>query len=396
MEANHGEVTCIGANWMHDVSKQPEASQSHDAFMETTQRRFWSWLILCDDNTVISLHEDTGSLNNVDDLKSIRGNTLSVLRQISRQGYGIIDPLSVQSIRPALDLERPAENGHEGASNLFYYLFDDWRAVYVTAALFKKSLHELTQEVSILEDMVRSSIATRKSNESPDTRIIPRLHFLSKSIRQMHHLYKGYHSIILRLLEPPKGNVMTDVPANGSILSQTYRSGAILTPSASQRFERLGDRLQLMILSQTEELLAEKDGLSTTLMTSQYFNITSQKDSEATARLNRSAALLAKLSVLFLPVSLMTSYFSTQLSGIEGKYTFTDYWIGFAVVVSASFVCLFFFSRMLMWVTEILDSWFKELGKVLRHWIVSCLRGVEGRKNRGKNGSEAKKESEDE
>jgi hypothetical protein len=94
-------------------------------------------------DTVISLHEDTGSLNSMDDLKSIRGNTLSVLRQISQQGYGIIDPLSMQSIRPALDLERPAENGHEGASNLFYYLFDDWRAVYVTAALFKKSLHEL-------------------------------------------------------------------------------------------------------------------------------------------------------------------------------------------------------------------------------------------------------------
>jgi hypothetical protein len=58
---------------------------------------------------------------------------------------------------------------------------------------------------------------------------------------------------------------MTDVPANGSFLSQTYRSGAKLSASASQRFERLGDRLQLMILSQTEELLAEKDGLSTTV-----------------------------------------------------------------------------------------------------------------------------------
>ncbi|KAM3073070.1 hypothetical protein ACMFMG_008788 [Clarireedia jacksonii] len=90
--------------------------------------------------TVISLHEDTGSLKNPDDLKYIRGNTLSVLRQISQQGYSIIDALSMQSIRPALDLERPLENGREGASNLFYYLFDDWRAVYVTAALFKKEL----------------------------------------------------------------------------------------------------------------------------------------------------------------------------------------------------------------------------------------------------------------
>ncbi|KAM3071193.1 hypothetical protein ACMFMF_007668 [Clarireedia jacksonii] len=373
--------TCIGANWMHEVPKQVEVSQSHDPFTETSQRRLWSWLILCDDSTVISLHEDTGSLKNPDDLKYIRGNTLSVLRQISQQGYSIIDALSMQSIRPALDLERPLENGREGASNLFYYLFDDWRAVYVTAALFKKSLHEL--EVSILEDMMK------KSNESPDTRIIPRLHFLSKSIRQMHHLYRGYHSIITRLLEPPKRNIMSDAPANGSLMSQTHRSGVTLTASASQRFERLGDRLQLMILSQTEELLAEKDGLSST-----YFNITSQKDSEATARLNRSAALLAKLSVLFLPVSLMTSYFSTQLSGIDNKYTFTDYWVGFAVVVSASFVCLFFFSKMLMWVSETLDSWGKEIGKVLRHWTVGCLRRMERRKRGAKKENEAELEDE--
>jgi hypothetical protein len=85
----------------------------------------------------------------------------------------------------------------------------------------------------------------------------------------MHHLYKGYHSIIIRLLEPPKGNAMTDVPATGSIMSQNYRSGVKLTASASQRFERLGDRLELMILSQTEELLAEKDGLSTTVSCAQ-------------------------------------------------------------------------------------------------------------------------------
>lgn len=76
----------------------------------------------------------------------------------------------------------------------------------------------------------------------------------------------------------------------------------------------------------------------------------------------------------------MTSYFSTELSDIEGKYSLYDYWVGFAVVVSASFVCLFFFSKLLMWVTETLDIWTKILGKKSRHIFVSFLRGFERKK----------------
>ena len=95
----------------------------------------------------------------------------------------------------------------------------------------------------------------------------------------------------------------------------------------------------------------------------QYFNINTQKDSEATARLTRSATLLAKLSVLFLPVSLMTSYFSTQISDIQGVYTIKEYWIVFAVMMSISFMGLFFFSRLLMWITETLDEWVKEFNR---------------------------------
>jgi hypothetical protein len=65
--------------------------------------------------------------------------------------------------------------------------------------------------------------------------------------------------------------------------------------------------------------------------------------------------LLAKLSVLFLPVSLMTSYFSVQINDLAGVYTAKDYWYAFAVLMSISFLFLFFFSRLLMWVTETLD-----------------------------------------
>jgi Mg2+ and Co2+ transporter CorA len=95
----------------------------------------------------------------------------------------------------------------------------------------------------------------------------------------------------------------------------------------------------------------------------QYFNINAQKDSEAAARLTRNATLLARLSVVFLPVSLMTSYFSVQISDLQGVYTAKDYWYSFAGLMSGSFLALFFFGRLLIWITETLDLWAKHVSQ---------------------------------
>ena len=68
----------------------------------------------------------------------------------------------------------------------------------------------------------------------------------------------------------------------------------------------------------------------------------------ATAKLTSNATLLSKLGVLFLPVSLMTSYFSVQIKELDGVYTVKTYWVTFAVVMVLSFVALFMFSRVLV------------------------------------------------
>jgi hypothetical protein len=73
----------------------------------------------------------------------MRGNTLSVLNQLSTLGHLSSDPISMQSVRQAL--EQDANPGIEGASNLFYYLFDDWRAVYSTIAAFRSRLESLVR-----------------------------------------------------------------------------------------------------------------------------------------------------------------------------------------------------------------------------------------------------------
>ncbi|PVH87189.1 hypothetical protein DL98DRAFT_510047 [Cadophora sp. DSE1049] len=342
------QFLCVGANWIHEL-KPLFNENDPEKVSEGRQKRLYSWLFICDDHTVISLHEHPGQVEDKEDLGAIRANTLSVLSQLSK--LGTADPISMQTVRQALKLDpAQAHPGLEGASLLFYYLFDDWRAVYSTVATYHKRLDEL-------QDAILGEV-NRKANSSPNLQIIPRLHLLGRQIRQNQHLYEGYKNLIKRILEPKTtmahGTSPSRTPTGFSTAPGSR--GVSLALSATQRFERLSDRLELLILSETKEFLAEKDALVST-----YFNINAQKDTEATARLTRSATLLAKLSVLFLPVSLMTSYFSVQIKDLEGVYTTQDYWYSFAVLMSISFLFLFFFSRLLMYVTETLDAWVKKV-----------------------------------
>lgn len=74
----------------------------------------------------------------------MRGNTLSVLSQLSNVGHKQADPISMQTVRQVLESdEGQVDPGIEGASNLFYYLFDDWRAVYTTVSSFHNRLDNL-------------------------------------------------------------------------------------------------------------------------------------------------------------------------------------------------------------------------------------------------------------
>ncbi|KAK2626878.1 hypothetical protein QTJ16_004053 [Diplocarpon rosae] len=356
----------ISFNVIHQL--KPKAGDiNEDRLKQGRQKRLYSWLILCDDQTVISLHEHPGQVDDREDFAAMRSNTLSVLSQLSK--LGTADAISMKTVRQALKQDGASENaGVEGASLLFHYLFDDWRGVYSTVATYRKRLDEL--QASILDEV------TRKNNSSLNVEIIPRLHILGRQIRQSQHLYEGYQNLIKRILEPKASPIhltaFSRCSSGLSAMPGSRGNGVTLAPSAVQRFERLGDRLELLILSETKEILAEKEALVST-----YFNINAQKDSEATARLTRSATLLAKLSVLFLPVSLMTSYFSVQIQDLQGVYTVQDYWYSFAVIMSLSFLSLFFFSRLLMYVTETLEVWVKKLYRAALHLVTRTLRRSE-------------------
>ena len=49
-------------------------------------------------------------------------------------------------------------------------------------------------------------------------------------------------------------------------------------------------------------------------------------------KLTRVTVLLAKVTILFLPVSLVTAYFSMQFDQINELYSIKTYWLAFLVV----------------------------------------------------------------
>lgn len=47
--------------------------------------------------------------------------------------------------------------------------------------------------------------------------------------------------------------------------------------------------------------------------------------------------------MLFMPVSLMTAYFSTQIEDLQGIYTSRTYWVSFGVILFLTIVALVIF-----------------------------------------------------
>lgn len=343
---------CFGANWLHVRPTEKDVPE-----VRIVPPKHWSWYALCSNNTgpdtVISFHEapnyETPPKGVQDperwkqmEMKNIRSNTVAVMEQLSSIGISKYKEniLLLKSIREHLGgsansggrsaTSVTAERLKEvGASNLFYYLFEDYSAAVSVLNGSKSILGDLSARV------LRSANKHPKINTSD---IIPRLHELGKDLRQLQHLFSGYKTLFLNILTPPDHDAAETRVVRVDV-------------QARERFKRLIDRLQLLMLNTITEHLDEKSELSNT-----YFNLTAQKDSEATARLTRSATLLAKLSVFFLPISFITSYFSVQIPGLLDGYTVNTYWGTFGVVATISFASLFFFSKLLMFISDKLDA----------------------------------------
>ncbi|KAI2635024.1 hypothetical protein GGS21DRAFT_490233 [Xylaria nigripes] len=372
------KALCIGAHWLH---KRPIGTHEHSS-KSMMPPKHWQWLTLCDDHTVLSIHEppmfepvperEDPDKWRAQELKNMRANIVDVLLQLSQKGFDMYKkkPLSLNSVRRPLSIwharhvqsHKELETGtspkskvgsvslaDEGTSNLFYYLFED----YAAAEPLKTAEHKLEQMTNKVLDSARPTIRRRSID------IIPTLHHLSKDLRELKHLFENYNNLISKIMVI--GRCDPRAPKGRAGIGRKV----MLSDTALSRFERLGDRLQYLVVNSIQGYLEEISALSST-----YFNLTQQKDSEATARLTRSATLLAKLSVFFLPISFLTSYFSVQVEDLYKYWHGRDYWYSFAVIASVSFISLFFFSRLLMFFSDTLDEWaiqitewFRKLGR---------------------------------
>ena len=64
------------------------------------------------------------------------------------------------------------------------------------------------------------------------------------------------------------------------------------------------------------------------------------RQSNAVEKLTRITILLAKVTIMFMPVSVMTGYFSTQIKDLQDIYTAKTYWVCFAITIFISFLFL--------------------------------------------------------
>ncbi|KAK2045862.1 ADP-ribosylation factor [Colletotrichum somersetense] len=288
----------------------------------------WSWITLCSDSIVVSFHETPQTEQPERDdwareeLQSMRSNTLSVLFQLSKHGTTDFSDrlISFKRVRQAMtEMDSESDMACEGSSNLFYYLFEDYSSAMPVLKASKLRLEQLRSGFWELG----------KRRERPRC-----FAMLSEGKNADFDFYR------------------TDEAKPRRTMSSRLQGEVNISLSARSRFERLGDRLQLLMLNTIQGCLEEQKALSDT-----YFSLTAQKDSQATARLSRSATLLAKLSVFFLPITFMTSYFSLEIPDLVEHYTPETYWICFAVIASLSFISLFFFSRMLEVVSDTLEGW---------------------------------------
>ncbi|PWY89725.1 hypothetical protein BO70DRAFT_384793 [Aspergillus heteromorphus CBS 117.55] len=351
--------TCVGYNSLYVI---PHLDMSNGKELPEG-RRLWAWLILCDDGTVICMQENPFpglSGPSEKELKGVLGvvrrNMQLIFAGVSKQHFASSESDSLVTIRVRPFYEGGPEQvsikQDDGPSLLFYYIFDDWVSSY---ALVAKREHKY----GVSLDQLRQNMLSR-----PVVDLVNELHWLGRRLAVLRRVYQSYELIMTRILQrqrflrdearssrPPLaiGQSFGDHDVADGRYSTTQSSfylpvvpdatvGVQLSSAAVARFERLLDRIKLYCLSEIDACLTEKENL-----TFLNFNLIALKDSQAVEKLTRITILLAKVTILFLPVSLMTGYFSTELQNVKGEYTINQYWISFGVIMFLSAISLFVF-----------------------------------------------------
>lgn len=339
---------CLGFNALHCArTSPPDQAEEHDTRKEIPHvKRVWNWLVLCEDKTVISIAEDPFPFSNgnlrayeLKMLVAVRRNLVNVFKQLSKaqcsSRESSVNTLPIRK-RVGDTEEETAHRPTDSPGLLFYYLFEDW---YTTYSLVTRREHQYAAKL----DKLRKDMLIKAELGHVD-----RLHEIGRQLAVLKRVYTGYELIIDRVLKKQEATLASlknsyVVSGPDSLASSIPQIavvesllGVSLSSAARVRFERLKDRIRLYALSEIQECLDQKNSL-----VMMNFNLIAIKESFSVERLTRITLLLAKVTMLFMPVSLMTAFFSTQIVNV--KFTLRDYWISFSVILGSSFLALAIF-----------------------------------------------------
>lgn len=352
---------------------------------------------------MISIHEPLGNATNPEDILTIRRNMLNVFRALSLSPGAKASAAreSDASLGSGMDdlpfrrLQAQNENVHGGPSLLFYYLFDDWHSIYsfvlgrgapystqmrhLRNEMHKdpqlshlSKLHRLSRQLAMLKRMYETrkvivdNILTRQENGPRHRR---------RSRRQRHATATATTTTTTTTATATPTATATTTPtasptgspaatplqhpehfpadpaaatkshpADAADPAVTYAAtmgdstvlGVPLDPLSVAKFERMRDRIRHYVLGELEALLAEKTELETLT-----FNLISLKQSTTVELLTRVTIWFAGFTFVFLPLTLVTGYFSMQLSDIDGKYTERTFWGSGGVAVAITLMVLY-------------------------------------------------------
>ncbi|KAF3913017.1 hypothetical protein ABW21_db0202540 [Orbilia brochopaga] len=300
-----------------DVFECNESEENfNDLHYNPHMLRLWIWLIMTHDGTVISIHEPipqmkkdiTNPRDVKDTVSHIRRNIRVVLRCLSKAGLA-------KKRSGSNDVEVAMEQGAlvvrrmfgEAKDLLFYYLFDDW---YASWSLAVDRAHPYSKELNEIR------------GEDPMLDHIDKLHDIARRLASLKRVYNSYELVLDRLLE---NKAYFKDPANKcfSLLSMN-------------RFERLKHRISQLAISEIEDCEKEANGLI-----SLTYNRLNFRETKAVEKLSLLSVALAKVTIIFLPISIVMAYFGmNDVKGISGAYNYKNFWTAAGVALALTFIFL--------------------------------------------------------
>lgn len=186
---------------------------------------------------------------------------------------------------------------------------------------------------------------------------VDQLHHIGCQLAVLKRVYHSYSLLIDRILERREITIASlknshvisaaesmiasahDTDSRNPLIPELASSlGVSLSSAARVRFERLKDRIALYALSEIQECIDQKDSL-----VMMNFNLIAIKESFSVERLTWVTLVLAQITILFTPVTLMTGYFSIQFKNTE--FEVKSYWWAFSIILGLSLLMLFLFSH---------------------------------------------------